>query len=173
MKLAIEKLLSDPNVSNYQISKETGITQASLSKYSKGESSIGNMSLDNAIKLYQYYLDLKEDGILESVDRNILFGRLLGVSNVLGGRLYEKHKPSIEEKLFLKFPQKPMSTWTKIHDNIMQYSHKFGKEENYLLSLFDSLVAELDETTFTDEPLSDKYLLGYYQQQNELKDYSK
>jgi hypothetical protein len=40
------------------------------------------------------------------------------------------------------------------------------------LSLFDEILGERDESDYKDEPL-DKYLLGYYKQQHELKDYRK
>lgn len=55
IKNAIEKLISDKHISNYQISKETGIAQTTLSRFARKESDIGNMSLDNAIKLYDFY----------------------------------------------------------------------------------------------------------------------
>lgn len=56
IKNAIEYLLLNSQITNYQISKDTGIRQTTLSKYATGESNVGNMSLDNAIKLYNYYL---------------------------------------------------------------------------------------------------------------------
>lgn len=47
------------NVSNYQISKDTKISQMTLSKYATGKSELGNMTLDNAIKLNDYYNKIK------------------------------------------------------------------------------------------------------------------
>lgn len=58
MKKAIEYLLFKSSVTNYQISKATGITQVLLSKYARGVSDIGRMTLDNAIKLHNYYKEL-------------------------------------------------------------------------------------------------------------------
>lgn len=55
MKKAIEWLLFDSGLSNYQISQATGISQVSLSKYATGKSDVGKMTLDNAIKLYDFY----------------------------------------------------------------------------------------------------------------------
>jgi hypothetical protein len=69
IKNAIEELLSDPNITNYQIEKATGIRQTVLGKYTRGESKIGNMSLDNAIKLYNYYLKLKEENEMRTWER--------------------------------------------------------------------------------------------------------
>lgn len=45
-------------VSNYQISKVTGISQIVLSKYATGKSDVGNMSLDNAIKIHDYFKEM-------------------------------------------------------------------------------------------------------------------
>lgn len=55
MKKAIEYLLFESNVSNYQISQATGISQVVFSKYATGKSDIGRMTLDNAEKIYNYY----------------------------------------------------------------------------------------------------------------------
>lgn len=46
----IQEIL-DINVTNYRISKITGITEHVLSKYQKGIYSVKNMSLDTADKL--------------------------------------------------------------------------------------------------------------------------
>lgn len=56
----IQALLESKEVSNYKISKETGIAQTTLSDYAVGKSKIGNMKLDHAIKLNNYYLKIKE-----------------------------------------------------------------------------------------------------------------
>lgn len=55
MKENIKKLL-ESDISNYRISKETGIAQTTLGDYSRGVSKIGNMKLDHAIKLNEFYL---------------------------------------------------------------------------------------------------------------------
>jgi len=58
MKQVIENLLFKSGISNYQISKATGISQVILSKYATGKSDVGKMTLDNAIKLYDYFKEL-------------------------------------------------------------------------------------------------------------------
>ena len=57
MKRNIKKLLTDGNISRYKISKDTGISQATLSDYATGKSKIGNMKLDHALKLNEYFLN--------------------------------------------------------------------------------------------------------------------
>jgi len=60
IKENIRTLLESEEISNYKISKETGIAQTTLSRFARGESDIGNMSLDNALKLNEYYLKIRE-----------------------------------------------------------------------------------------------------------------
>lgn len=61
-KKAIEYLLLKSEVSNYRISKDTGIGQNVLGRYSNGESEIENMTLGNAIKLYNYFKEATNMG---------------------------------------------------------------------------------------------------------------
>lgn len=60
MKENIQKLLGLDVPSNYIISKELGIAQSTLSDYARGVSDIGNMKLDHAIKLNEYYKEMEK-----------------------------------------------------------------------------------------------------------------
>lgn len=76
MKESIMKLLTSKHISNYQISKATGIAQTTLSDYTTGKSKIGNMKLDHALKLYDFYLKNKEMvEMLEIIDYQIELSR--------------------------------------------------------------------------------------------------
>ncbi|MEJ8777614.1 hypothetical protein [Pseudogracilibacillus sp. ICA-222130] len=55
IKENISKLLFDSGLSNYKISKDTGIAQTTLGRFTTKKSDIDNMSLGNAIKLNEYY----------------------------------------------------------------------------------------------------------------------
>src|SRR5690625_6830054 len=55
IKRDIKNLLESKEIKNYRISKETGIAQTTLSDYATGKSKIGNMKLDHALKLYDFY----------------------------------------------------------------------------------------------------------------------
>lgn len=59
MKKEIKFLLKESGLTNYQISKETGIAQTVLGRYTSGNAEIDNMTLGNATKLYEYYLKLE------------------------------------------------------------------------------------------------------------------
>lgn len=102
------------------------------------------------------------------MNRDIKFGRLLAIANILGQRVFEKGKPSISETNWKKYDQRPFDVFTKMHKDLMDYSHKFGEEEMILIDLFGEILADMDESEFTNEPLDRTYLLGYYQQGNVL-----
>lgn len=56
----INKLLFESELTNYQISKKTGIAQTTLSRFTRKESDIENMSLKNALKLNELWEEIKE-----------------------------------------------------------------------------------------------------------------
>lgn len=56
----IKKLLFEMDISNYKISKETGIAQTTLSRFTRKESDIDNMSLKNALALNDYYIEINK-----------------------------------------------------------------------------------------------------------------
>lgn len=60
IKQAIRTLLMS-DISNYKISKEVGIAQTTLGDYTTGKSKLGNMKLDHAMKLYEYYTKNEEE----------------------------------------------------------------------------------------------------------------
>lgn len=56
----IEELLKDTNLTSYKIAKETGISVQQVDRYRKTVK-IENIPLKNALKLQQYYKNLKEN----------------------------------------------------------------------------------------------------------------
>jgi len=55
IKENIEKLMQS-EISNYRIHKETGVAQSTLSDLKSGKSKLGNIKLDVALKLNEFYL---------------------------------------------------------------------------------------------------------------------
>lgn len=53
------------NVSGYRISKETGISQSTISRFQTGESKFENMRLSHAITLTNYALSLQKESPAE------------------------------------------------------------------------------------------------------------
>jgi len=55
IKENIENLLQS-EISNYRIHKETGVAQSTLSDLKSGKSKLGNVKLDVALELNDFYL---------------------------------------------------------------------------------------------------------------------
>lgn len=168
VKRAIEYLLFESGISNYEISKNTGIRTTTLGRYTTGIAKVGNMTLDNVTILYNYYLKIKEEGKVETKDRDMLFGRLFGVANALGQKVFEKGKQSVELRYMDRFKKKPIETFERIHADLMDYAAKFGPYENSLIDKFTEIIGELGDDSYTNDPLGDKFLLGLYKQRHEL-----
>lgn len=66
MKKAIEELLNS-DLTSYKIAKETGITVQQIDRYRKNNK-VGNITLDNALKLYNY----KEKLEMKNYDKMML-----------------------------------------------------------------------------------------------------
>ena len=104
------------------------------------------------------------------MSRDIIFGKLLGIANVLSYRLYEGGRLHISERYMTEYSRKPAKFLKLIHGEIMEYVNKFGEVETNLINEFTELIAELSEEDFTNEPLNERYLHAYYTQQKELHD---
>lgn len=103
------------------------------------------------------------------MNRDIKFGQLLAIANVLGERVFEKDKMSISQKYMSRFSKNPAKAFEKIHTELLEYAPTFGENEIQLLNLFGEILASMDESEFTNEPLNPQYLHGYYTQQNDLE----
>lgn len=102
------------------------------------------------------------------MEREVVFGRLLAIANVLGEKVFEKGKMSISQKYMAWFSKNPAEAFEKIHAELMEYAPLFGKDEMQLIEMFEEILEELNESDFTNEPLPPRYLHAYYSQQNVL-----
>lgn len=101
--------------------------------------------------------------------REVIFGRLLSIANVLSDKVFEKGKPSAHGYLD-KLQKKPFETFVKIHQDLMQYAHKFGPDELTLIDMMGELMNELSiEDAENDTPLKDNFLIPYYSQNHSLR----
>jgi excisionase family DNA binding protein len=103
-----------------------------------------------------------------SRNRDVLFGRLLAVANVLSERVFENDRIKISQKHMSRFANNPALTFERIHKELMEYADKFGPEEIHLMDLFTEIFAEMNEEDFSNEPLKGVYLHGYHSQQSLL-----
>lgn len=106
-------------------------------------------------------------------DRSYVFGRILACAEQV-----ERHGQSLSgadtgtrvtnaERLMVAFTKRPKHTTDLLHTKLRPYLDRIHTKSNYgsrayltMLSLLDRLGTE----AFTDEPLSEKYLLGYASQ---------
>lgn len=102
------------------------------------------------------------------MDRNIAFGLLLAIANVLSERIYEKDRISVSQKYWDAYKKKPFETLVKIHADLHEYTHKFGENELQLLDLFGEILSSLEPDDQLNESLKPSYLHGYYSQQDAL-----
>ncbi|WP_238554416.1 type I-C CRISPR-associated protein Cas8c/Csd1 [Geomicrobium sp. JCM 19038] len=105
---------------------------------------------------------------MDKISREESFGRLLAIANVLGWRVFDKHRPSISAKYSTRLAQKPAHTFKLIHEELMQYSYKFGADEMYLMDMFGEVLSDMDFEDFNNEKLSEEYLLHRGKEQNWL-----
>ena len=99
---------------NYKISNETDIAQTTLGRYTSGNSKIGNMKLDHAITLNNYYIKNKEmlemENIVNEIRKNYKVDgeneRYIEVYNKASEILEEQDKEQFEEKFLSGYLQK-------------------------------------------------------------------
>ncbi|MGO4952050.1 hypothetical protein [Paenibacillus sp. DRB1-1] len=103
-----------------------------------------------------------------AVDREIKFGRVLAIANVLGEKVKDKGEIGISPKHMERYGFKPATTLERIHKDLMQHAEKFGEEEMILFDLLMEEMAQIDWDEFTDEPLRGRYLQAYGAQQHTL-----
>lgn len=102
------------------------------------------------------------------MNRDQKFGRLLAIANVLGDKVFEDNNIGIADKHMSRFSKKPALAFEKIHKELMEYAPQFGQDEMQLMNMFEEILADMDESEFTNEPLNPVYLHSYYTQQNAL-----
>lgn len=100
--------------------------------------------------------------------REIAFGRLLAIANVLSKKVFETDKQSVSQKHMTQFAKNPAKTLERIHADLMEYADKFGADEMQLLNMLGEILAEMSESEFTNEPLKPQYLQAYYSEQHTL-----
>lgn len=102
------------------------------------------------------------------MNRDEKFGRLLAIANVVGGRVFEPDRQSIANTFLTKYGNTPVQALGRIHHELMKSAERFGEVEIQLMDQFGEIMATLDESEFTNEPLNPQYLHGYYSHQHVL-----
>jgi len=121
-------------------------------------------ALVNKEERYEMSLDV------ESQDRDYLFGRLLAIADVLERRALANNesRPTNAMRYMTAFSKHPLRTWKVIQELLQPYQIRLGSNATYLTKLIDEVASKIDFSDFNNQPLSGKYLLGFYSQRHEL-----
>ncbi|MDQ0496635.1 type I-C CRISPR-associated protein Cas8c/Csd1 [Paenibacillus brasilensis] len=108
-------------------------------------------------------------------DRSYLFGRLLAIADVLernalerSGQDRDKKRSTNAIRYMSVFSQHPERTWRTIQNALQPHQAKFGKQLNYYSIMIDEVASKIPFDEFNNEPLTGKYLLGFYSQRYEI-----
>lgn len=166
---AIRKLITHEKITKYQISKATGVSQVTLKRYEDETSSLDNMTLGNALKLYDYYLELENKGELNTpFEREKKYGELFAIADLMSEAM--GYEPTVAVKYVKEFPQQPKEVITKIHEDILNSLAFCDKKEVHALhDEFGEVLASFEVDEYTDAPLEGDYLLAFHKKRKALK----
>lgn len=105
-------------------------------------------------------------------DRSYLFGCLLAVANKAEERTFEKdeNRATNAKRYWSTFAKKPAKTWQIIRTNLVPYLQKLSIEEGRKYeNAINEILCMFSDEGFSNEPLSETYLLGYARQTEALK----
>ncbi|MFC5590793.1 type I-C CRISPR-associated protein Cas8c/Csd1 [Sporosarcina soli] len=110
---------------------------------------------------------LDHDNKKREYDRDILFGQLLGVAEVLErnelNRRDEKRATNAM-RYFNAFSQHPARTWLTIRRQLHPYQVRQGEKVGYYNKLIREIEASIQESDMNNNALGPKFLLGYSSQ---------
>lgn len=114
-----------------------------------------------------YKLSVQE----ENNDRDYLFGRLLGVAEVMERKILKDRNESRATnatRLFNTFSQRPARTWQVIRKQLNPYFIRLGEQANFYSILIQKIESKISIEYMNDKPLGPVFLLGYSSQVQDL-----
>ena len=114
-----------------------------------------------------YKVALQED----NNERDYLFGRLLGIAEVMEkGVLKERDEKRATNatRYFNAFSQHPARTWMVIRKQLTPYFERSGYNANYYAMMIQKIEDRLTTKDMTNDPLGPIFLLGYSSQIQDL-----
>lgn len=106
-----------------------------------------------------------------NTNRDYLFGRLLAVADVLERSALnetEQKRATNAVRYMNAFVRNPLRVWNNLHQNIQPYLVRLGTDARRYTDLFQEISCLFNPDEYNDNPLTGKYLLGYYCQRQEL-----
>ena len=147
--------------------KTLAVACALVRKYWNDEKNHGVKNIADYKERWKMTLDTRE------TDRNYLFGRLLAYAQqlesyalgVMGDR-----RSTNAERIQAAFSQHPAKTWRVLNDALKPYVQKLGTRANRYQNEINEIISILGMKDFTNEPLSEIYLVGYASQMNQFQE---
>lgn len=93
------------------------------------------------------------------MSREEKFGRILAIADVLSKHSYSKDQQTIEQRYRTQFSRKPAKFLKVIHEELMEYSHKWDEKEWLLYELLADEIANLEMDDLTNEDLDELFHL--------------
>ncbi|WP_018663049.1 type I-C CRISPR-associated protein Cas8c/Csd1 [Heyndrickxia acidiproducens] len=121
-------------------------------------------ALINKEEGYNLALDKEND------NRDYLFGRLLAIADVLERNALDAsdNRATNAVRYMNAFSQHPERTWRTIQASLQPYQARLGNKSIYYSKIIDEVASRISFEDFNDNPLSGKYLLGFYSQRYDL-----
>lgn len=113
-----------------------------------------------------------------TTDRSYLFGRLLAVSERIEEYVMYKRNITGRETNTMKywntFTRRPAKTWAVLDNRLRPYIRDLKSLSGYLDNLYSQTIEQIVDLLeqghgFTNEPLNENYLLGYYSQKADFR----
>lgn len=107
----------------------------------------------------------------ENNSRDYLFGRLLGLAEVMESRILKERdekRATNATRYFNAFTQHPARTWLVIRKQLSPYFQRSWGNAGYYAMLIQKIEDRIMDEHMTDDPLSPIFLLGYSSQIQEM-----
>lgn len=109
-------------------------------------------------------------------DRDYLFGRLLALADIMERRVLKtqnEKRATNAIRYMNSFARYPERTWKTIQASLQPYQARLGVKATDITKAMDEVASRIPFEKFNNEPLSGKYLLGFYSQRHEWYQRSK
>ncbi|RCX20103.1 CRISPR-associated Csd1 family protein [Anaerobacterium chartisolvens] len=126
----------------------------------------------------KYYNDKEGEkwsmSIEQTNDRSYLFGRLLACAHALEAYALfvagEKGRQTNAERYHCQFSKRPSKTWVIINERLDPYIKRLGSRANRYQNAIIEITDKITFNNFTNDALSEVYLLGYASQLQYFKE---
>lgn len=108
---------------------------------------------------------------VENKSRDYLFGRLLGIAEVMESRILREqneNRATNATRYFNAFANRPARTWLVIRKQLQPYFNRLGRRATMYQILIQEVESSIRESDMNDAALSPLFLIGYSSQIQDL-----